>query len=124
MKLKFNFEIPEAIWWPEFLGDGYEDDVLDVVKSGGNSAFLYFEDYLNYTAIVSGKYLISGIENGIKIGDWLVDINVFGSISNVKAIACTFIKKVKILQETDLIGPDGLAVKKCYYEINNSKKIN
>jgi hypothetical protein len=123
MKLNFELQLPEAIWWPDIFGDGYEDDILEVIKSGNNAVFLYFEDYLNYTAILNGKYIISGFQNGVKIGDWLVDINVFGTISNVKAIACTFIQKVEILSEIDLIGPDGLDVKKCFYEKTNIKKL-
>ena len=123
MQLMFGLQVPEAIWWPDTFGDGYEDDILKVIKSGGNAVFLYFEDYVNYTAIINGKYIISGVQNGNSIGDWLVDINVFGAISNVKAIACTFIQKTKILSEIDLIGPDGLDVKKCFYEKASIKKL-
>ncbi len=123
MKLIFNTGIPEATWWPDSFGDGTEDDVLDVIKSGENSVFLYFEDYLNYTSIIDGKYIISGFDNNTKIGDWLVDIKVFGSIENVKAIACIKPIAVKILHEVESIGPDGLAVKKCYCKIAGAKKL-
>lgn len=123
MKLQFGLQLPEAIRWPDIYGDGYEDDILNVVKSGGNPVLLYFEDYLNYTAIVNGEYIITGVQNGKTIGAWLVNVNVFGSISNVKAIACTFIRKVKIIKEINSIGPDGLDVVKCHYLKQSLKKL-
>lgn len=116
MKLNFGLEIPEATWWPDIFGDGIEDDILEVIKHGENSVFLYSEDYLNYIAIVNGDYIISGVQNGVAIGDWLVNVNVFGSISNVKAIACTFINKVNIIHKINSLGPDGLDMTRCIYK--------
>ena len=123
MKLKFRLELPEAIWWPDQFGDGYEDDALEVIKNKGNTVFFYFEDYVNYTAIVNGDYIISGTQNGVMIGDWLVNVNIFGTISNVKAIACTFIDKVKVINEINSVGPDGLDVVKCRYSKDTLKKL-
>lgn len=117
MNLNFGLKIPEATWWPDTFGDGCDDDILEVIKNGGNAVFIYFEDYVNYTAIVNGNYIISGVQNGVVIGDWLVNVNVFGSISNVKAIACTFINQVNIVQKINSLGPDGLDMTKCIYKL-------
>ena len=123
MKLQFGLQLPEAIWWPDTFGDGYEDDILAVIKSGGNAVFLYFEDYVNYTAIVNGDYIISGTQNGVKIGDWLVNVNIFGAISNVKAIACIFIGKVIVTKKINSVGPDRLDVVRCRYLKDTLKKL-
>lgn len=120
LRLNFGLKIPEAILWPDQFGDGYENDAFESLKNGYGCLFFYFEDYINYTEIVDGIYIISGYENQINIGDWLVEITVFGSLGEIKAIACKYIESVKIISEVRTIGPTGLDMIKCIYKIINS----
>lgn len=123
MKLIFKLQIPEAIWWPDIFYDQTEPDHLESLKNGYDCLFFYFEDYINYTAIVDGIYIISGYENQIKIGDWLVEITVFGSLGEIKAVFCKYIESVKIISELRTIGPDGLDVTICYHNKFDGKKL-
>lgn len=123
MKLKFGLQVPEAIWFPDVFGDGFQEDELEVIENGGDTVFFYFEDYMNYTAIVNGEYIISGVRNGVKIGDWMVNLKVFGILGHIKAIACSFIKSVTIINEINSIGPDGLDVVKCRYSKDTLKRL-
>lgn len=121
MKLKFGLEIPEATWWPDTLGDGIEDEVLDSIKGGYDFHTFYFEDYVNYTEIISGDYIISGYDNHKKIGDWLVNILVIGQHYQIKAILGFYKAEVKIVGEVKTVGPDGLDMTKCIYKIINGQ---
>jgi len=123
MTLIFNTGILEAIWVLDCFGDGFEDKTLDSLKGSYDSLFFYFEDYCNYTAIHDGMYIINGYDNDVKIGDWLVEIKVFDSTGNVKAIECHYIDAVKIFKEVNSTGADGLDEVICYYKKTNSKKI-
>ena len=38
--------MPEAIWFPDLFGDGFQDDELEVIENGGDTVFFYFEDYI------------------------------------------------------------------------------
>jgi hypothetical protein len=123
MKINFGLEIPEATWWPDQFCDGYENEAFESLKNGYDCLFFYFEDYINYTAIVDGLYIVSGYDNQIKIGDWLVEITVFGSLGEIKAIFCKYIESVKIISEVRTIGPDGLDVTICYHSKFGGKKL-
>lgn len=116
MKLNFGLQLPEAIWWPDTLGDGFEDEVLDSIKDGYDFHTFYFEDYINYTEIISGYYIISGYENNKKIGDWLVNILVIGKYNHIKAVLGFYKTEVKIINEVKTVGPDGLDMTKCIYK--------
>ena len=123
MKLNFGSKISQATWWPDQFGDGYETEAFESLKNGYDCLFFYFEDYIKYTAIVDGTYIISGYDDQIKIGDWLVEITVFGSLGEIKAIACKYIESVKIISQAITIGPDGLDVTICYHNKFDGKKL-
>lgn len=108
MKLKFGLQLPEAIWWPDTLGDGFEVEVLDSIKDGYDFHTFYFENYVNYTEIISVDYIISGYDNYEKIGDWLVNILVIGQYHHIKAVLGFYKAEVKIINEVKTVGPDGL----------------
>jgi hypothetical protein len=120
MKLKFELKIPQAIWYPETIGDGYENELLDSMRDGYDFHMFYFEDYMNYTEIVSGDYILSGYENGEKIGDWLFNILVIGQYNQIKAVLGFYKAEIEIVGEVKTVGPDGLDMTMCIYKIINS----